>query len=234
MTQEHGGTIHPSRVVKDGAAPFVAPYAATRLLRGGVAELRALEDAARATLEAARRDAEAIVEEAKRRAADLHQAAVVETEKARAEAERVARADVAARGEAVLTSLQRAGESWSAKYPADVVAYAFKLARRVVECEFAAKPERVLEFVKSALEKARFGGAPIVVYLHPDDVPLVQTAASALAEKLRLVDTPRIVEDPQLTRSSVRVEAGVNRSAWHAGVDAEFTDLKKQLERGRA
>lgn len=222
-------------VVKNGANARIEPlYAATRLLRKSAVETDRLRQEAASQLETARAEAASIVEDAKRRAADLIAAAEIECTKVKDDAARAARADVEQRAEALFTSLHRAGEQWTARYPADVAGYAFKLARRIIDCELAAKPEHVLEFVKSALEKARFTGGVVVVYLHPEDVPLVSGAAAKVAEKLRLSEPPRVVEDTSLARASVRVEVGVNRAAWHAGVDAAFADLKKQLERGRS
>jgi flagellar biosynthesis/type III secretory pathway protein FliH len=223
-----------SAIVKQGAAGRVEPlYTATRLQRRSAVESDRLREEARQELERARAEAEQLVADAKRRAADLVAAAEVECANVKDEAARAARAEVEQRAEALFGSLHRAGEQWTARYPADVAAYAFKLARRIIDCELAAKPEHVLEFVKSALEKARFAGGTIVVYLNPEDVPFVAGAVRNLAEKLRLSEPPRVVEDSTLARASVRVEVGVHRAAWHAGVDAAFADLKKQLERGK-
>lgn len=222
-------------LVKDGSGARIEPlYTATRLLRRSAVEIDRLRDAAESTVTAARTTADELIADAKRRAADLIAAAEVESAKVKDEAARAARTEVEQRAEALFSSLLRAGEQWTARYPSDVATYAFKLARRIIDCELAAKPEHVLEFVKSALEKARYSGGSIVVFLNPEDVPLVSGAVANVAEKLRLAEPPRIVEDSTLARASVRVEVGVHRAAWHAGVDAAFADLKKQLERGRS
>ncbi len=226
-----GGTSQ-ARILKGDAIAIAPLYSAARLLKKSAVEIDELKAAAAAELAAARAEAARIVQEAKDKAVDLRAAAEIEAEKIKVNAANEARAAVTQRVEALLTSMRQAVESWTNKYPKDVVAYAFKLAHRVVECEFVVKPERIVEFVKNALEKARFGASGIVIYLHPDDVSIVQSAAAKLAEKMQLPETPAVVEDRTLQRSSVRIEIGANRAAYHAGVDAAFADLKKQLERG--
>lgn len=221
------------RVIRGESAAVVALYPASRLLRKSLAEVEALRTQVLADVDAARAEAKAIVEDAQRRSRDIEAAAHVEAERVKKTAEEEAHRRVAAEAESLLASIHQAVESWTKKYPSDVATFAWRIARKVVDCEFAVKPERVLEFVQLALEKARFGATGVVIYLHPDDVPIVAPAAGRLVEKLRLAEPPAIVEDKSLQRSAVRVEIGANRAAYHASVESAFAELRKQLERGR-
>lgn len=225
--------VRRGRLVRGESVATAPLYPVSRLLRKSLAEVEAVRQSVLAEVEAARARADEIIATAQRRAEEIEAAAQLEAVRVAKASGEEAQRKVSERAEALLASIHQAVEAWTKRYPNDVAAFAFKLARKVVDCEFAARPERVLEFVRMALEKARYGATGVVIYLHPEDVLIVQPAAGQLATKLRLAEPPAIVEDKTLQRSAVRVEIGANRAAYHASVESAFTELRKQLERGR-
>lgn len=75
---------------------------------------------------------------------------------------------------------------------------AMVVAERLVAHELSLHPERVVSVVRQALQAMPMATDTVTIHLHPDDVALVQSAASS--------DRPwRLVEDPTLERGECNV-----------------------------
>jgi flagellar assembly protein FliH len=77
------------------------------------------------------------------------------------------------------------------------------LARQVLRSELAARPELVAQVAAEAVNAVLLSARHIRVFVHPDDLPLVETGAGeALAAR-----SARLQADASLARGGARVES---------------------------
>lgn len=215
------------RVVSAASAAVEPLYATSRLLRSSLLDVDRMKEEAERRLQDAEDEARRRLDEAEDEARRRREAIDEEVAAAREQAAAEARAATAQEFGRLLKSFHTACEESYRRFPEWVRESAFKVARHVVDTEFLVRPEQVKEFVERALSKARRSATSIQV--HPDDLPLVEPLRAELIERHGLPESFQVVESEDVARHSVRVETGMNRAAYHLGVDELFAELRKQV-----
>lgn len=217
------------RVVSGSDARVEPLYATSRLLKSSLLDVDRMREEASQTLVEAKQRAEAMLAEAEAQITARQEGIGEELQSLRDSARAEAQADATKQLGRLLESFQSACQESYGRFPEWVRESAFKVARHVVDVEFSTKPELIREFVERALEKARRSAT--VIHLHPDDVVMIEPMREELIERHGLPDTFQVVEAQDVERHSVRIETGVNRAAYHLGVDELFAELKKQIQK---
>jgi len=84
----------------------------------------------------------------------------------------------------------------------EVLSLALDVARQVIAGELAARPERILDVVKQALQQMTETTREARLLLNPEDAQLVRPILNELLDKSRL----RIVEDARIVRGGCLIE----------------------------
>jgi len=229
LSEEVRGRVISGRVISGGDARVEPLYATSRLLKSSLLDVDRTRAEASQVLEDAKKRAEAMLADAEARVAARQEGIDAELQALRDAARDEARTDAKKQLGRLLESFQSACQESYGRFPEWVRESAFKVARHVVDVEFSTKPELIREFVERALGKARRSAT--VIHLHPDDVVMVEPMRDELIERHGLPDTFQVVEAQDVERHSVRIETGVNRAAYHLGVDELFDELKKQIQK---
>jgi flagellar assembly protein FliH len=141
-----------------------------------------------------------------------------------AEAEKRTRAAVASAVPAVRAAAQSLAaerERWLGEWETVGVRLAVAVAERILRTEFEARPERVTEIVRQALQMA-VGEPDIRLHLHPDDAALIADRADEILPALAPAGRPAIVPDENVSRGGCVVRT------VHGEIDAR---LETQLAR---
>jgi flagellar biosynthesis/type III secretory pathway protein FliH len=108
---------------------------------------------------------------------------------------------------------------------------ALSLARRVLDVEFALRPERVVDLVRATMRGARTAER-LAVHLHPHDLPLVERARDSLSAEAPYASEIRFLSDPELPRHSIRIETEMGK--YIAGLSEGIRRLEDSLLRSLA
>jgi flagellar biosynthesis/type III secretory pathway protein FliH len=136
---------------------------------------------------------------------------------ARAEGEASATAAVAAR----LFEAERRRDAALGEAERDLAKLALAAARRIVGDELTLAPERILDIVREALDRAR-RARRIVVRVHPDDAATLRALADGALPYA-------IEEDPAIARGGLVLETELGEV--DARIETKLAALEKALER---
>ncbi|REK15921.1 MAG: hypothetical protein DWQ37_08910 [Planctomycetota bacterium] len=212
-------------------APVIKPSASTESRAGVPYAFEDLGDAARARVEAARREAEELLARAKAEADQLRREAA---EQGRAEAlaaaEQTAVASVDRGVETVLRALREAIEEiqaakaqWLAHWERAALNVAMAIAGRVVRREAAKSPDVTLDLVREALELAA-GRAHVQLRLHPEDLATLGPHLDRLSVELGRMAAPEVIADQAISRGGCRVDT------QHGAIDQQFEAQLARIE----
>lgn len=190
-------------------------YPPTRLLRNAEAEVSRLR-------------AEAAVDRAAAatQASDLIAAARAEAGEIRERAAREGASEAATRLGALV---ERAGMEWAAmrdQAEARLTDLALRLARAVVDAEFAVRPEVVRQFAVKALRHAGFS-ACVRILLHPDDAALLADHAPSIARDAAFEGDCGVWPDDSVPRGSVRI--ATDMGDYETGIEEQFAALRRAM-----
>ena len=86
----------------------------------------------------------------------------------------------------------------------DVVAFALRIAERIVHRSIRAHPETVVQQVRQALAFVR-DPTRLRIVVHPDDLPIIEETLPQLCESIRAGDDTEIAADPSMARGGCRL-----------------------------
>lgn len=200
--------------VVSGAAVEPA-YAAARLLKGAVF------DAEQKLAEAQR-----VLEKAKGEAAAIKQAAQDQADAVRKQAfEHGAEEAVAEFGQ-MLKKLDGEIEHVQQRFAVDVQRVAFRFAKAILDIEFQAQPDRIVDLVNQLLKPARLY-QQVTIHLHPQDVERVRVHEQQLLKQLAVAREIHFNEDPELPLHSVRIETEMG--TYDGSVETQLRRLEKHV-----
>lgn len=232
MNADAGPLPEPATLLRGAAAAAVAPlYRATRLLHAEAERAERWWSEIDGALALAFASAVAALGRAELERAEraLEQERALAT--VRAESARAAAAEGAAAFAAAITEVQRSRAELLRRYPSDVRAAAFALARAILDTEFRLRPAAIECLVERALKLAR-GKAELCVRLRSADLSLVAPRLAELAARAGLAEVPRLLADDDLPPRSVRVEVfGLAETGYSVEVERLFEDLARYVER---
>ncbi|MBL9000699.1 MAG: hypothetical protein JNK25_06135 [Phycisphaerae bacterium] len=208
-------SIRTARIVRAADARVEPLYPPTRLLRSAEAEVSRLR------AEAAVDRAAAATE-----ASDLIAAARAEAGEIRDRAAREGANEAATRLGALV---ERAGMEWAAmrdQAEARISDLALRLARAVVDAEFAARPEVVRQFAVKALRHAGFS-ACVRIFLHPEDAALLAEHAPSIARDAAFDGDCGVWPDDSVPRGSVRI--ATDMGDYETGIEEQFAALRRAM-----
>lgn len=114
------------------------------------------------------------------------------------------------------------------RFPEEVTAVALKIARAVLDVEFAAKPERITDLIKTALNQVRDRFPKrIVAHLHPDDYALVAGSEAEFGGLVADDAAFGFVQDTEVPRHGVQLETELGH--YDFAVGEQLDRLKEQL-----
>jgi type III secretion protein L len=192
MTEQ--ATMIQGKVLR-GQGEKIAPiYPAARLLKGAVF------DAQQALVEA-----QQVLEAANAQAAAIKQAAQAEADSVRQKAFEHGAEEAMAEFAQTLQKLDAEIERVKQRFAVEVQRVAFRFAKAILDVEFAAKPERVVELVAALLKPARLY-SQVTVHLNPADIERVRAHEQRLLKQLTVAREIHFAEDPELPPHGVRIE----------------------------
>lgn len=127
---------------------------------------------------------------------------------------------------ATIADVRRQLEAQRVRLEADLPRAALALARRILDVEFAANPERIVDLARSAVRAAR-GADRIEVYVHPSQLPALRKAMAALAREAPDASEVRLVPDPSLQPLGLRLETDMG--SYFAGLEDRLRRLESQV-----
>lgn len=197
----------PGRVVKQPDAAALRPlYPTARLIKGAVFEADQL-----------RSDAEQIKLQAQR-----------DAEKLREDAIEAGRRDGAERFVGLIDAATNQSQQQGVEFADQVMTVALRVAREILDVEFVAKPERITELIKNALEQIRDRFPKrIVVHLHPEDYALVAGSEAEFAGLTPDDASFGFVQDDQVARHGVQLETEMGH--YDFSVSQQLDRLREQL-----
>lgn len=178
-----------------GQSQKIAPlYPPARLLKGAVFDAQqALAEAQKA------------LEDARREAAGIRQAAQAEADAVRQKAFEHGAEEAMAEFAQTIRRLDAEIERVKQRFAVDVQRVAFRFAKAILDVEFAARPERVVELVAALLKPARLY-SQVTIHLHPSDIERVRAHEQRLLKQLTVAREIHFAEDPDLPPHGVRIE----------------------------
>jgi flagellar assembly protein FliH len=176
-----------------------------------------------------RREARAIVEQAKRDAAAVKQEAETAGRRAaEAAIERVLDEKVAKQMKSLTPALQaaiaqirEAKQDWMRHWEKTALDLAAAIAARLVRGEIQRRPEIQLAWIRESLELVS-GGGEIAIHLNPSDCQALERQVTQLAAVMHPTATMRLVADEQISPGGCRV------ATEFGSVDMQ---IESQLER---
>ena len=99
------------------------------------------------------------------------------------------------------------------------------LARQVLRQELAMRPEAVAALATEAVQAVQAGVRHVTVYVHPEDLPLVEQGA---AEVLQMRGA-RLVAEPSMSRGGVRIQSEAD--AIDASIETRWQQAASLLGR---
>lgn len=189
------GDSEPHTVRRHTAAVGVEPFfPPARLLRTVTIEAEQQRSEAAAELAAARAEARRMLDEAAREAEGL-----IDT----------ARAEGVRRGldslSSILTKASDELDSFRRRLLDAEQRTAYRIAREVIEVEFAVRPERVRDLVAEALDAAE-AYKSISVFVSPSDFGVISEAREQLVASIGEKQVLEFLSDDTLGRNEIRVE----------------------------
>ncbi|MEX2215517.1 MAG: FliH/SctL family protein [Phycisphaeraceae bacterium] len=116
------------------------------------------------------------------------------------------------------------------KFADEVTRIAFRVAREVLNVEFAVQPHRIVDLVKSAIHHIRSRYPQrIVVHLHPDDYSIVAAATEQFAGALSPETQFSLVQDADLKQRSVLLETEMGH--YDFGMETQMAEIAKVLKK---
>lgn len=224
----------PLRRIPANEARIEPAFAPAKILRKESLDAVRMRDEATAALASAHRKLAEANLEAKRILDEARANAIGIEDVARREAATATKAGYDAgvhaaqeAAQALLARIQAAEDQRRAAFPKLVRDVAFRFASAIVDIEFTVRPERVIELVAAALERA--GESEVIVELSAADHALIGADPSAF-ESRSATRIARVRVAPDLVDRQVRI---VSRSGgrWIVGVDTALTDLRQYIER---
>lgn len=180
-------------------------------------------DTPEGALDAARREAEALVEGARASVDEAHRAATEEGYAAGYRDGQRSIADAMAAACALVDELEAERERRPEAAAEDVSIVALEVAARLVRAELEVNPERVLDVVKGSIRRASQRDS-LLARVHPDDLAIVREAVPDLMSQVGGVDRLDVIEEPRVARGSCVLETPAG------DVDATFpTQLERLL-----
>jgi flagellar biosynthesis/type III secretory pathway protein FliH len=209
------------RIVRNPPAGRVQPlYPATRLLKGAVLDAEQIALQARQLREAAQAEAKSI-----------RQAAHDEADAVRKEAFEHGAREAATEFTVLLQKLDAEIERLKKRFAVDVQRVAFRFAKAILDVEFVANPDRVVQLVSQVIKPARLYHR-VKIHLHPDDVERVRADQQRLAKQLAFAREIQFAADAELPRHGVRVETEMG--SYVGTVDSQIKKLQEHLLPGAA
>lgn len=219
-------STRPARVVRPVAGACEPLYAATRVVSSEAFALERGLEQAREELRSTQEACRALREQAERDCAALLEAARGEVEAEKRRAVQAARQAATRKWRATLQALEQEIAAQRERFEHDVLAASYRFARAILDVEFAARPERIVELVAKALERARLHGR-IAVHLHPDEAPLVRAALERLRSESGVRGEITVHQDRKLSPHGVRLETEMG--TYDASIDEQFRPLREHL-----
>lgn len=216
----------PARVVRPAPGACEPLYAATRVLSGDALALESGLQAAREELRATREACVRMREQTERECAAVLQAAREQAEGETRRAAQTARRAASRKWRATLAALECEIEQQRKRFEVDVLESSYRFARAILDVEFTVRPERIVELVARAVERARRHDQ-IALHLHPDEAPLVRAAVERLRAELGLRGAITVHQDRELGLHGVRIETEMG--AYDASIDEQFRPLREHL-----
>jgi flagellar assembly protein FliH len=208
------------RVVRNAEARMQPLYPVSRLLKGAVLEAEQIAAEARRRREAAQAEAAAMIKAAKDEADAVRKAAFEHGAK-----------EAAAEFTGMLQKLEAEIEKLKARFAADVQRVAFRFAKAIIDVEFQARPERVVELVIRVMKPAKLYHR-VKIHLHPDDVERVRTDQHRLSKQLTFAKEVQFCADAELPPHGVRVETEMG--SYDGTIDTQIRRLQEHLLPGTA
>jgi flagellar biosynthesis/type III secretory pathway protein FliH len=209
------GQPRAARVVRGADAKMQPLYPATRLLKGAVM------DAERIAAEAKQ-----IKEAALAEAAALRKAAKDESDAVRRQAFEHGAKEAASEFTELLKKLEAEIDALKKRFATDVQRVAFRFAKAILDIEFQARPERVVELVRLVMKPARLY-TRVKVLLHPDDVERVKADQARLAKELAFVRELQFAADADLPLHGVRVQTEMG--TYDGTIDTQIRRLQQHV-----
>lgn len=193
------------RVASEQAVGVQPLFPSARILRSDVATIELELQQARREVESARRDATLLREETDREIAASIGAAARDADQIRLAAEVTGAANGRAKWESLVLDLDSSIQSLLTRVPIDVQHLAIAVARKVIEIEFALRPDAVVDLVRSVLSAAKLY-REISVVVSPTDLDRVTAEAESLQQRLVAVERFSVRADPEVPPGGVRLE----------------------------
>jgi flagellar biosynthesis/type III secretory pathway protein FliH len=224
MTPSNSGDPQPAvrtaRVVRNADGRAQPLYPATRLLKGAVL------DAERATA-----DAVLLRQTTMKECAALHQAALDEAAAVRQAAFDRGAQEAAAEFTGMLQKLETEIDRLKTRFATDVQRVAFRFAKAIIDVEFQAKPERLLQLIEKVLKPAKLYNR-VKIVLHPNDVARIRADQQRLAKQLAFAKEIEFAADPKLPPHGVRVETEMG--SYDGTIETQIRRLQEHLLPGEA
>jgi flagellar assembly protein FliH len=123
----------------------------------------------------------------------------------------------------VIDSLSKPLEDLDEQIEKDLVEMALTMTRQLVRREIKQTPEHVIGAMRAALQALPVSDRPMKIFVHPEDLALIQEGLSLEAES----DIRQWVSDPVLSRGGVRIETA--DTTIDATVEARLNSLINQV-----
>ena len=208
-------SIRPGRIVRNADARVEPLYPATRLLKAAGFDVERLATEALQTREAATSEAAATLKSAHDEAAAVRKTAF----------ERGA-LEAATEFTQLLQRLDSEIEKLKARFAIDVQRVAFRFAKAILDVEFQALPERLVQLIEQLLKPAGMYYR-VTIHLHPDDVERVRADQRRLARQLVFAQDLQFAADPKLPPHGVRVETEMG--SYDGTLDTQIRRLQNHL-----
>lgn len=131
----------------------------------------------------------------------------------------------------ILNSLSEPLSDLDQQIEQDLVNLSITMTRQLLRRELKQEPEHVIGAMREALRALPVSDRKLKIYVHPDDLSIVQKGLSLEADD----DSRQWVEDPLMTRGGVRLETA--DTTVDATVEARLNSVISKLlgeERGEA
>ena len=203
------------RVVRNADARVMPLYPATRLIKGAVVD-------AERTVADARRAHEAALGET----AVMRKQAKDEVDAVRREAFEFGAKQAASEFAELLKKLDAEIEAMKKRFATDVQRVAFRFAKAILDVEFQANPDRLVQLVSKVIQPARLYHR-VKIHLHPDDVERVKTHQADLIKQLAFARDIQFCPADDLPPHGVRVETEMG--AYDGNLNTQIRRLQEHL-----
>ncbi|MEM7624463.1 MAG: FliH/SctL family protein [Planctomycetota bacterium] len=158
----------------------------------------------------------------------LEAQAQADAERLRAEAVEAGRREGAERFVGLIDAATMRGQEQGVEFADQVMTVALRVARAVIDVEFATKPERITDLIKTALAQVRDRSPKrVVAHLHPEDYALVAGRESEFAGLTPDDAAFGFVQDTDVPRHGVQLETELGH--YDFAVEQQLDRLREQL-----